>query len=94
MPKTGMKNSSPKRNPQEHAPGRSGADRVMAGVDVVAGVLVPRDHRDRVGLDDQIGGQATCLVGGGVRGRLIRISDGDQVSHGVPFFSWCPFGHH
>jgi hypothetical protein len=68
----------------EHAPGRSGADRVMGGVDVVAAVRVPHDHRDRVRLDDQVGCQAACLAGGGVRGRFIRVSDGDQVRHGVP----------
>jgi hypothetical protein len=53
----------------------------MVGVDVVTAVFVPHDHRDRVGLDDQVPGQLACLVGRGIRGRLIRVSDGDQVGH-------------
>jgi len=60
-----------------------GADRVMVGVDVVAAVFVPHDHRDRVRLDDQIPGQPTRLVGGGFGSRLVWISDGNQVSHGI-----------
>jgi hypothetical protein len=67
----------------EHAPDRPAADRMVSGVDVVAAVRVPRDHRDRVRLDDQIGCQATCLVSGGIRGRFIWIANGDQVSHGI-----------
>jgi hypothetical protein len=55
----------------------------MAGVDAVAAVLVPHDHRDRVWLDNQITGQPACLIGRGFRGCLIRVSDGDQISHGV-----------
>jgi len=45
--------------------------------------LSPRDHRDRVGLDDQVGGQPPRLIGG-ERGGLIQVSDGDQVSYGLP----------
>jgi hypothetical protein len=41
----------------------------MGGVDVVAAVLVPQDHRDRIRLDDQIGAQAARHIGGLVRGR-------------------------
>jgi hypothetical protein len=59
--------------------------RVVAGVDVVAAVFVPHDHGDRVRLDDQVLGQPACLVGGGFRSRLIRVSDGDQISHDIPF---------
>ena len=44
---------------------------------VVLALLVPHDHRDRVGLDDQVLGQPPCLVGGGIRGRFIWIADGD-----------------
>jgi hypothetical protein len=56
----------------------------MAGGDVITAILVPRDHRDGVRLDDQVGGQSPRLIGGSERGHLIRISDGDQISHGVP----------
>jgi len=41
----------------------------MGGVDGAVAVLVPHDHRDRIRLDDQIGGQAARLTGGLVRGR-------------------------
>jgi hypothetical protein len=44
-----------------------------------------RENRDRVRLDNQLGGQPPGLVGRGMRGRLIRVSDGDQVSHNGPF---------
>src|SRR5262249_14274202 len=73
----------PEQETPEHAPGRPGADRVMAGVDVVAAVLVADDHRDRVRLDDQVPGQPARLLGRGLRGRLILVPDGDQVSQGV-----------
>ena len=36
------------QKPPEHAPGRPGADRVVAGADVIAAIVVPHDHRDRV----------------------------------------------
>jgi hypothetical protein len=52
---------------------------------VVGAVGVPGDHRDRVRLDDQVGGQPPRLVGGGSGGRLIWVSDGNQISHGIPF---------
>jgi hypothetical protein len=58
---------------------------MVAGVDVVAAVRVPHDHRDRVRLDDQVLGQPACLIGSGLRGRLIRVSDSDQISHAIPF---------
>src|SRR6185437_4581536 len=38
-------------------------------------------------LDDQVGGQPPRLVGGGIGGRLIWVSDGNQISHGVPLSS-------
>ena len=38
---------------------------MMIGVNVVAAVSVPHDHRDRVRLDNEIGGQAARLIGGG-----------------------------
>jgi hypothetical protein len=52
-------------------------------LDVVPAVVVAHDHRDRIRLDDQVAGEPSCLIGGGVRGRLIWISDGDQISHGA-----------
>ncbi len=52
---------------------------------MVAAVLVPRDHRDRVGLDDQVGGQSPRLIGSGERRGLIWVTDSDQISHGRPF---------
>jgi hypothetical protein len=63
-----MKNSSPNRNPRT-CPDRPAADHVIGGVDVVAAVLVPHDHRDRIRLDDKIGAQAARHIGGLVRGR-------------------------
>jgi hypothetical protein len=78
-------------HPGERARGRLGADRVMAGVDGVTAPFVPHDHRDRVGLDDQIVGQPACLAGGGLRGRLIRVPDGDQISHQFPRSHAAPF---
>src|SRR5690348_1439236 len=54
---------------------------MMAGVRVVLSLLVPHDHRDRVGLDDQVLGQPSCLGGGIVRGRLVGVADRDQVGH-------------
>src|SRR5689334_22919996 len=42
------------QEPPEHAPGRSAADHVVSGVDVIAAVFIPNDHRDRVRLDDQV----------------------------------------
>src|SRR5690242_13521523 len=76
------------QEPPEHAPGRSAADQVVTGVDVIAAIFIPHDHRDRVRLDDQVLGQPPGLVGGSVRGRHVRVSDGDQVSHGISFLSW------
>src|SRR5690242_10164318 len=76
------------QEPPEHAPGRSAADQVVTGVDVIAAVFIPHDHRDRVRLDDQVLGQPPGLVGGGIRGRHVRVSDGDQFSHGISFLSW------
>jgi len=72
------------QEPPEQAPARSLGHRVVAGRDVITAVLVPRDHRDRVRLDDQVGGQPPRLISGSERGRLIRIPDGDQISHSVP----------
>src|SRR5262249_30637375 len=68
---------------------------VVAGGDVVAAVWVPRDHRDRVGLDDHVGGQPPRLIGGVVRGGFMWVSDGDQIGHGFPFPEpWMlTFGH-
>jgi hypothetical protein len=74
------------RDPQNMAQVAPGADRVMAGADVVAAVFVARS-RDRVWLDNQVR-QPPCLVGGG-RDRLIRVSDSDQVSHDIPFLVRC-----
>jgi hypothetical protein len=71
-------------HPGERARGRLGAGRVMAGVDVVTAPSVPHDHRDRVRLDDQIVGQPACLAGGGLRDCLVRVPDGDQISHQFP----------
>jgi hypothetical protein len=47
----------------------------MAGVDVVLAVRIPPDHRDRVGLDDQIPGEPARLVRGGFGGGLAGVSD-------------------
>jgi hypothetical protein len=71
-------------HPGERALGRPGADRVMAGADVVPALFVPHDHRDRARLDDQIVGQRACLAAAGFRGRLIRVPDGDQIGHKFP----------
>jgi len=51
----------------------------MVGPDVVVAVFIACDGRDRVGLDDQVLGQAARLLLGDCRGRLIWVSDGDQV---------------
>jgi len=67
----------------EHAPHRAAADRVMGRVDVVAAFLVPGDHGDRVGLDDQVSGEASRLVGRGGRGRLVWVTDCDQGCHAM-----------
>jgi hypothetical protein len=65
----------------EHAPGGPAADHVVAGVRVELALLVAHDHRDRVGLDDQVLGQPPGFVGGGVRRGLVGVTDRDQVSH-------------
>jgi hypothetical protein len=56
------------QQPPGRSPGRPGAHRVMAGVDVVLAVRIPPGHRDRVGLDDQIPGEPARLVRGGFGG--------------------------
>ena len=63
----------------------------MAAVDGVTAPFVPNDHRDRVRLEDQTVGQPACLAGGGLRGRLIRVPDGDQISHQFPRSHAAPF---
>jgi len=57
---------------------------VVAGVHVVVAVGVSHDHRDRVRLDDEVPGQLPRLVGSGLGGRLVGVSNRDQISHGVP----------
>src|SRR5690348_4893838 len=66
----------------EHAPGRPAADHVVTGVRVVLAFPVPHDHRDGVGLDDQVLGQPPRLGGSLVGGGLVGVTDRDQVSHG------------
>lgn len=53
----------------------------MAGVDVELAVGVTDNDRDRVRFDDQVLGQAVCLVGRGLRGRLVWVPDRNQVRH-------------
>ena len=53
----------------------------MLGMHVIAAVGVPDDYRDRVGLDNQVLGQLPRLVGGGLGGGLVGLSDRDQVCH-------------
>jgi len=63
------------------------ADQVVAGVHVVIAGFVPHDHGDRIRLDDEVPGKLPCLVGGGLGGGLVGVSDRDQVRHGVLFLS-------
>jgi hypothetical protein len=59
----------------------------MIGMRVVITLLVPRDYCDGVGLDDQVLGQPSSLVGRCLGGRLVGITDRDQVSHDFLSFS-------
>ena len=71
MPRKGTKNSTPKKKPQNMphvAPLPTG---LVVGVHMESAVLVPADRRDRVGLDDEVLGQAFRL-GGGPRWRSTR----------------------
>jgi hypothetical protein len=83
IPNTGDEEQQPKQQAPGHAPGRAGADHAVVGRDVVAAVFVVDEHRDRVRLDDQVLGQPPRLVGGRCRGGLVRVPDGDQISHGL-----------
>ena len=56
---------------------------MVAGMNVELALGVTNDDRDRIRVDGEVLGQAAGLIGGGFRSRLVFVSDGNQVSHGV-----------
>ena len=56
---------------------------MMAGMNVELAFGVTNDDRDRIPVDGEVFGQATGLAGGGFRGLLVLVADGNQVSHGL-----------
>ena len=84
-PEDGHEEQQAEQQSPEHAPARPGTDRVVAGVHVVLALVVADDHGDRVRLDDEVLGQPPRLVGRRLGGRLVGVSDRNQVRHGVSY---------
>src|SRR4051794_31588301 len=68
----------------EHAPGRARAHGMVVGGHLVLAIGVADDHRDRVGLDDQVLGHLVDRVGREGGGPLVVVADGDEVRHRTP----------
>jgi hypothetical protein len=73
----------PEQRAPQHPPGGAASHRVMVGDGAHLALLVADDRRHRVGLDDELLGEALGLVQRLRRRGLVRVADRDQIRHAV-----------